>query len=205
MLYELFIVGGWFFWTLISICCCSFIVFLNKLENDRERYNSARDSFSWFVVCSFIAIVLTMLFSDLSIKSFFANLYQHRWDYLFNASIYLAIGIIWMIFKWEIRIHRLVNEAKDRITSAHRKMDRNDLQNYQSSMSVSNNKDKLSCWLLAWPLSVVMFLFRDLFSTISNWTISAFSWIMEFRSRRMFKKLNDFNEKFAKQTDSTSL
>jgi len=206
MFFELFVLGGiWFY--LLSVVTVLIVVSL-----------LIEDKFFWsaFWVGGFIAVLHA--FGD---AHFFQHIVDNpAWAlaYIFG---YLAIGAGWSFFKWwmmlrcvrkrydELRV-KFVKDKKleDNVIPAdlkdewrkhvvsHRchkmRYGYGDIQNDNPAIPpLSQNKTKITGWMVYWPISIVLFFFEDFLSKLFDAIYDMFSNVYQRISDSVFKGTGD--------------
>ncbi|MEQ8308027.1 MAG: hypothetical protein RIA09_15835 [Hoeflea sp.] len=126
-----------------------------------------------------IAILATIISGLVAWLAFDANIFtgiaEKPFTVLFYAVLYLAIGAGWSIWKWYRRISspkakkhlRLVKETYLRDRKPGEDPDGwTDSYMLDSAYKPGRNKDKISSWIVLWPLSVLMYFFGTFLSDV---------------------------------------
>ncbi len=136
---SLFIVGTIGFWVLMAAVA---IIIIASIENDHFGFPA----------------LLLMVVGAIYHK----ELLLLGWTpLLLFALCYLVIGIAWSAFKWYRYVKKQVRLAKSRksFTEAMH-------ENLKDTLSLSNNKSRITAWLAYWPFSLIWSLTGDFWNMI---------------------------------------
>ena len=116
--------------------------------------------------------ILTLIVTFVLYDAFWEKLaYKHLGEFIVNNPmlivsfiiLYLIIGLLWSFYKWYLYLKDSKKQNRER--------------DYTNSPSY--NKDKIIAWMAYWPISMLLFVVGDLFSTFYNWLYSRVSGIYE--------------------------
>lgn len=197
MLWEIFAVGGMFFYLLLAGV---FITCTVLMENDSPGM------VTWMIIGLVVAV---SLFSDARPLTWVAH---HPGDVLVYACAYFLAGLVWSFGKWYFYCRRILLRILD-IKAAFIKdqnikgispsdpipeefLDswRNVLGKYNYSLGsipprASENKGKIMGWMTYWIMSLLGTMLTDVVREIWNAIYLHFSSVFQKISDRMFKNI----------------
>jgi len=81
---------------------------------------------------------------------------------LLYGFLYLATGVLWSFFKFDRFCAEMSKNSSKNTT-------KENIDYYV------NNKRRFANWILAWPFSVIAYIFRDLFQNLTDMIVGMFS------------------------------
>lgn len=99
--------------------------------------------------------------------------------------LYTILGVMWSFFKWDRYVAERASWFKD-------------LNKTPANLVAPNwtdNKLKITTWVIYWPLSGINYIFGRLITDLYNWIISKLGGVYQSITDRHFKSLNKDNDK----------
>ncbi len=206
MVFELFIFGGFFFWSLILVE----VVFLGAAIWNEKGWPASIS----LVVLAF----LLMLFGDFNVFMFVWENIGVLWEYVVG---YAVIGASWAVFKWFLfnsDVKSTLKGAKETFMESNKieggkipdenmeawqrhlenvSWPRGHLRDKQYTSSITTLADirpkirhykaDAIYWISYWPISVLWAVLHDAIERIARWTYDAVKGIFEAVSRMVWK------------------
>lgn len=149
----------------------------------------------WFLVPALLFFVLAET-NDRGFWSFVlgAAILWSSWQYiapffqLWHLALYVPIGIVWSIWRFDRRCSKITAELKKENEKAHW------TTNYsRSDMHPRNNVDRITRWIIFWPLSVVQYALNDALSAVTGLVKGWLQHIYAVIENRHLEKLDKNN------------
>jgi hypothetical protein len=175
---QIFTFGTIWFWILALV---SSIFIIKYTEDDEDNYGAS--------IIFVLTMVILYFFGN---SEFFKNLgliiIQTPEKFLITIGCYLVIGLLWSIAKWFFFL-RKIRDDYDPSYSSFR------ISNYKAS----NHKERITHWMMYWPLSAVWTLINDPFKRMFDEIFRKFSSLYDKMSYKMLgdlekRKEDDFVE-----------
>lgn len=128
------------------------------------------------IIAGFIAISITVL------KTFTLNDLVLLWEnnkglIIGSLIVYVFMGMIWSMYKWKLYCKHFYSRKGSYDPGV---------------MSVSNNKDRISAWMMYWPFSFVWYILNDPIVAFYNFLYyklqGVYNSISESEREKYFKK-----------------
>lgn len=137
MLFELFVVGSFWFWGLIGAA----IIW--------ELISTANEL--WRLTLAGLLVFLSILQFGTNLNPWSSVAQNPSWVGV-GVLGYLALGIVWMIWKWRCFVFEEIEKCKG--------------YNRQVQINVDGHKSDLMGWAAFWPFSLLAYIFSDLTQNI---------------------------------------
>lgn len=192
--FALFVLGS-FWWYIVSGCFLIWAIILTEKE-----------SLTWTIIS--LGVYLTF-FSYLGKVNVFSYVfYDPLRTFLFVLG-YFVIGVIWSFIKWWLKVNEVAErykEEKSKFFKEHQAKNSAVPEKYQKSDDVierwqlqykeeikkpvaSENKEKISVWIVYWPFSLFWSLINDIVKRIVEQFVIRFQKVYQSISDRAFKDL----------------
>jgi hypothetical protein len=148
---ELFVFGSWLFYVLL------FVLFCFAAANEDGDHNGKM----FFASLVFLACFHSSFFGLFTALTFLGVLKY--------VGGYIAVGILWSIFKWMATVRKVRNEIKDDPQPS----DYNKA-NWRRRVDPSGNKGKITTWGIYWPFSMIWTVIHDAVDHIWQAMLSTF-------------------------------
>jgi hypothetical protein len=110
-----------------------------------------------------IFLILLLLFFPFTGNQAFVS--DINWLYtLASTPVYLVIGYVWSRYKWKNKVQKLVALFKRKYTASEYKDEGLEARDkaLKSIVYHAKSKSQYAFWIIAWPASVLNFLFSDM-------------------------------------------
>ncbi len=209
MIWELFLVGSFWFW---ALCVIEVAWLLRSLHEES----------GWGIGMSLVGLgVVLWLFGDFNV---FAWAWMNPLFMLECVGAYLVLGVVWSLSKWKMLcndIRTIVQEARVDFRKEHKiaqetipvdlrgkwgeylgNRDWSELPRrgrYHGAISSIEDviphprdyKATILYWLGYWPLSMIWFFFHDMIERVFNWIYQTFSKLYRSIARNTFAGIPD--------------
>lgn len=120
---------------------------------------------------------------------------------LIAVAAYIPIGLVWSIVRWKIYCTRKVDQLKDYFTTAEDEVlyrSETYSQTTIDNLNVRRNLDKLTYWVICWPVSMVERAIGDLVHAVRHIITNWFGSVFERISNSAISDINEFKETIKK-------
>jgi hypothetical protein len=146
-LFTFFTLGTFGFWLLMAIAS---VIFISSIENDHYTFPS--------IILALIGIAYWKPLMSLALD----------WRGIVACIIgYVVIGMAWSVYRWfryvKVKIDKYKDEYPDAPVDGGRYTHYDTLEN---SVEVSNNKARITSWIIYWPWSLIWNITGDFFTMV---------------------------------------
>lgn len=194
MLYELFLAGSFWFYTLFLFVPSLIIIAFLEVDDDPRPVQASMTLIGFMVAVH--------MFSNFSIIPFV----QGFWKFiLLGLLAYGIIGFVWGVFKWKnflIKKHSRYLKDKKKFLDKH-KLDVTDIppafkEEWEGSIGskynviprAEDNKERIISWMTFWPWSFLWFLLNDPIKWFYNTLYYYAADLFQSMANRQFKDIN---------------
>lgn len=179
--YGVFTLTGLWFWALVAAW-----VIVSFVEIHKERAGWATLWLVAFLAALHLGGVVDVVHT----------VWTHPWQILGAAAGYVVVGLIWTVFKFQMRLRKIRIDINENIVPRLRTNFLDDhkvggkaippdlledwrvaqvkdisLQRSLHSMELRENKSRLMLWAVWWPISMIV-------TAISDWVSEMFNWLI---------------------------
>ncbi len=162
---------------LFSICICE-----------------ARPETEWGTTINIVITGVFLYFVTTPTGAAYRWLMENPLNFFVGFLTYILLGGVYSVIKWWRFVRAYVEAAKAELDGRNLSSD-----NYRSRVidlkngvpKASRNKDRISTWILYWPLSLVAMLIKDLVLDFASWVRKQFTGVYESITSKAVSDLND--------------
>jgi len=157
-------------WIVLLFTLAAFMFFENY-TNSYDAYSEPSGEPAVVALISSIVLFGLEWFTETIIISW---AFQNFGSFLLGAIIFLGVGLLWASYKWWDRIN------SDRMEE----LFLDSPSTYKRLISFNNNKGRYFNWVIAWPISILLYVFGEMFAKLYRAIIKMMGTMMQNLSDR---------------------